>query len=122
MFYKTQDLLSNIKYESSNSFSCKDSSWRDPDFENRKIPTPVKKYIGAILSIGSIGLLFYTLFDLRAQLKQVPKLQQERDSLINELFIKQTELGRIEVSTNQVLSKYPKIYEEYTEYLQKETE
>lgn len=82
----------------------------------------MRKYISAALSIASIGLLFYTIYDLREQVKQIPVLQSQNDSLVNEVFILQTELGRVEVGTNQVLSKYPKIYEEYNQYLQKETE
>ena len=34
----------------------------------------MKKYITAILSIGTVGLLFYTMFDLKNQVKQIPML------------------------------------------------
>lgn len=89
----------------------------------------MKKYIGPILSIATIGMLFYTLFDLKEQVKQIPQLQKEldtvmyqRDSLHDEAFILNVELGRHEVTREEVLSKYPKIYEEYNSYLHTQTE
>ncbi len=89
----------------------------------------MKKYIGPILSISTVGLLFYTLFDLKQQVKQIPKLKQElnsvtylKDSLHDELFIIRVEAGRHEITRDEILRKYPKIYEEYNSYLETQTE
>lgn len=89
----------------------------------------MKKYIGPILSISTIGLLFYTLFDLKQQVKQIPELNKQldsisciKDSLHDELFIISVEAGRHEVTRDEILRKYPKIYEEYNSYLETQTE
>lgn len=89
----------------------------------------MKKYIGPILSITTIGLLFYTIFDLKEQVKQIPQLQREldsvmyiRDSLHDEAFILNVELGRHQITREEILTKYPKIYEEYNTYLYTQTE
>jgi hypothetical protein len=41
----------------------------------------MKKYINGILSIGTLALLFYTLFDLRNQVKQVDVLKKELNKM-----------------------------------------
>lgn len=89
----------------------------------------MKKYIGPILSIATIGMLFYTLFDLKEQVKQIPQLQKEldsvmyqRDSLHDEAFMLNVELGRHEVTREEVLTKYPKVYDEYNTFLYTQTE
>lgn len=83
----------------------------------------MKKYIGPILSIGTISLLFYTLFDLKNQVKQIPVLREQVDSLHQELFIEKTNAGRHEITREEILKfKYPKVYEEYNKFLETETE
>lgn len=89
----------------------------------------MKKYIGPILSIATIGMLFYTLFDLKEQVKQIPVLEHQldsvqciKDSLYDEAFILHVEMGRHEITREEVLTKYPKIYEEYNSFLHSETE
>lgn len=82
----------------------------------------MKKYIGPILSIATIGMLFYTLFDLKEQIKQIPQMQKQIDSLHDETFILGVENMRHEITRDEVLSKYPKVYEEYNSYLSTETE
>ena len=89
----------------------------------------MKKYIGPILSISTIGLLFYTLFDLKEQVKQIEPLKQQlkqmehiRDSLHDDLFNAKVELGRHEITREEVLGKYKKIYDEYNTYLYSQTE
>lgn len=93
----------------------------------------MRKYVRAVLSISTIGLLFYTLMDLRNQVQSLKTAQTHaafhadsltkvNDSLTNEVFIKSVELGRVEISASQVLSKYPKIYEEYHSFLYDSTE
>ena len=83
----------------------------------------MKKYISAVLLITSIGMLFYLLFDLKEQVKQIPVLQNQVDSLNMELFNEKADAGRHEITREDFLQvKYPKIYKEYEEYLSKETE
>lgn len=83
----------------------------------------MKKYITPILYIGTVLMLFYTLFDLRSRVKTVPVLEQQVDSLNVELFNEQVQTGRYETTTEEFLkSKYPKVYEEYKTYLDHETE
>lgn len=89
----------------------------------------MKKYIGPILSISSVGLLFYTLFDLKEQVKQISPLKEQiktiektRDSLHDELFIIKTELMRHEITREEILSKHKKVYDEYNTYLSTQTE
>jgi len=89
----------------------------------------MKKYIGPILSIATIGMLFYTLFDLKEQVKQIPKLQKElksvmyiKDSLHDENFILHIEMSRHEITRDEVLTKYPKVYDEYNTFLYTQTE
>jgi len=64
----------------------------------------MKKYINAILSIASVGMLFYIIFnqkqqitELKATKSNVDSLHQVIDSLNNELFVKGIEVGRYEV-------------------------
>ena len=81
------------------------------------------------MSITTISLLFYTLFDLKEQVKQIAPLKEEiksleyvRDSLHDELFNAKTELGRHEITREEVLTKYKNIYNEYNTYLYSQTE
>lgn len=89
----------------------------------------MKKYIGPILSIATIGMLFYTLFDLKEQVKQIPVLRQQvdslqkmKDSLHDENFMLNTEMMRHEITREEILPKYPKAYDAYYSYLYSQTE
>lgn len=82
----------------------------------------MKKYINPILNITTITLLFYTVYSLHNDVKEIPVLQQRVDSLQGELFILQTEAMRHEITREQILTKYPDVYEEYNNYLSTETE
>lgn len=93
----------------------------------------MRKYLSATLSILTILILFYTIIDLTNQVRTYKKDSVEmmnrldsmtlaNDSLVDQVFIKSVELGRIEVATNQVLSKYPTIYEKYHQHLETQTE
>lgn len=89
----------------------------------------MKKYIGAAFSIGTIAVLFYTLFDLKNQVKQIPVLQHqlevvtaERDSLHDENFIKSTEIGRYEITLDHLQEKNPKAALEFVNFMSHETE
>lgn len=82
----------------------------------------MKKYIGAILSIGTVAMLFYTLFDLKNQVKQIPVLEHQLDSLRDETFIISTENGRYELSLEHLKEVNPKAAKEFENYLTTQTE
>jgi hypothetical protein len=82
----------------------------------------MKKYITAILSIGTVAMLFYTLFDLKNQVKQIPVLQHQLDSLNLELHIATTNLGRHELAVEEIIKPKKEIYEKYQTYILEETE
>ncbi len=89
----------------------------------------MKKYLNAILSIGTLAVLFYTLFDLKEQVKQVDVLKKElktvtsvKDSLYNEAFIKHVELGRYELSLDYLQEINPKAALQFVNYMNHETE
>jgi hypothetical protein len=86
----------------------------------------MKKYIGAALSISTIALLFYTMFDLKKQVvelnKQLTITAAQRDSLHNENFIKGVQLGRYELSLDYLQSKNPNAALQFVNYMSYETE
>ena len=89
----------------------------------------MKKYITAALSIGTIALLFYTMFDLREQVKQVKVLQKEldsvmvvKDSLYDVNFQNQVQNGRYELGINYLESVNPKAADQLKTYIGHETE
>jgi hypothetical protein len=86
----------------------------------------MKKYINAVLSIGTVGILFYTLFDLKQQVNSLKKelviTTAQRDSLHNENFIKHTQLGRYELSLDYLQDKNPNAALQFINYMSYETE
>lgn len=89
----------------------------------------MKKYIGAALSITTIGLLFYTLIDLKEQVKQIPVLQHQldsvtviKDSLVDEVFIRGVMNGRYEITLEHLQETHPKAALEFVNYMNHETE
>ena len=63
----------------------------------------MKKYIGAVLSLASVGMLFYILFTQKEQIKNLKKensnvviIKKECDSLKSEIFTKDIQIGRYE--------------------------
>jgi len=89
----------------------------------------MKKYITAALSLGTISLLFYTMFDLREQVKQVEVLQHEldsvmivKDSLYDVSFQVQVENGRYEMSLEHLKTVNPKAADEFENFYGHETE
>ena len=89
----------------------------------------MKKYITAALSFGTIALLFYTMFDLREQVKQVDVLQKQldsvtivKDSLYDVSFGAQVQNGRYELGINYLESVNPKAAEQLKDYIGHETE
>jgi len=89
----------------------------------------MKKYITAALSLGTITLLFYTMFDLREQVKQVDVLQKQldsvsvlKDSLYEVNFQTQVQNGRYELGLNYLESINPPVAEQLKTYIGHETE
>ena len=86
----------------------------------------MKKYIGAALSISTIALLFYTMFDLKKQVvelnKQLTIIAAQRDSLHDENFIKGIQIGRYELSLDYLQSKNPNAALQFVNYMSYETE
>ncbi len=89
----------------------------------------MKKYIGAAFSIGTILLLFYTMFDLREQVKQVEVLQKQldsvtvlKDSLYDVSFGAQVENGRFQMSLEHLKTVNPKAADEFENFYGHETE
>jgi len=89
----------------------------------------MKKYLNAILSIGTVAILFYTLFDLKEQVKQVDILKKElktvtatKDSLHDEMFIQHVQLDRYELSLDYLQEVNPKAALQFVNYMNHETE
>ena len=89
----------------------------------------MKKYIGPILSIATIGMLFYTLFDLKEQVKVIPQLRQQldstqkvADSMYYELFNASTSLTRYEITLDWYKIEYPKEAKKFEDWLSHNTE
>lgn len=89
----------------------------------------MKKYINAVLSISTIGLLFYTLIDLRKQVKQVEVLQFQLDSVIVKLdiqhdlnFATQVENGRYQMFLEHLKEVNPKAADEFENFTARATE
>ena len=89
----------------------------------------MKKYIGTALSLGTIFLLFYTMFDLKEQVKQVQVLQHEldsvmiiKDSLYEVNFEAQVQNGRYELSLDHLKSIDSMAAYEFINFMDHETE
>jgi hypothetical protein len=86
----------------------------------------MKKYISAVLSIGTVGILFYTLFDLRQQVSSLKKelavVTAQKDSLYDENFSRHVELGRYELSLDYLQSKDPNAALQFVNFMNHETE
>lgn len=54
--------------------------------------------------------------------KQIDSLSNVSDSLHDELFNSNVEVGRHEITREEILSKYPKVKKEYEEYYEHQTE
>jgi hypothetical protein len=58
----------------------------------------MKKYINAFLSLATVGILLYTINDQHKQIQHYKQEQVIVDSLREELFNAQSELGRYEMT------------------------
>jgi hypothetical protein len=84
----------------------------------------MKKYINAILSIASVGMLFYIIFNQKEQIQtlksSVPNIDSIHhvvDSLHDELFIKHTEVDRYEIAIEKLREDNPQAAEQFDECL-----
>lgn len=89
----------------------------------------MKKYINPLVTIITIGVLLFSLYDLKKQTNQVPKLQQEVntlqhkvDSLYDENYPCQIELNRFQTAYKIFLRRNPKAAEQYGTIISEETE
>ena len=81
----------------------------------------MKKYIGAILSLASVGMLFYIIYDQKDQIKElkttlestkheiktVDSLKHVVDSVNTEVFINQTKATRYEIALENLKNENP---------------
>jgi len=79
----------------------------------------MKKYIGPILSLASVGMLFYIIFHQKEQIKElktsvresaqkvqtVDSLHAVIDSLSSEVFIEHTNYERYEITLDRLRSE-----------------
>ena len=75
----------------------------------------MKRYIRAILSLASVGMLFYIIHDQRQQIKtlktqhpvNVDSLHKVVDSLNDELFIWKTTVDRYDIGIERFKENHP---------------
>jgi hypothetical protein len=77
-----------------------------------------------LFSTIMLGVLYTDYVDekLKVAEAKLAHAQQMRDSLYDEIFVLKTEAARHEIAREEILTRYPKIYEEYTTFLYTETE
>ena len=80
----------------------------------------MKKYINAILTLSSVLVLFYIIYDQHQQI-QVYKVQN-LDSLQVELFKAQNQVGRYEMALDHLQEIDSVDYNEIINYVDNETE
>jgi hypothetical protein len=84
--------------------------------------------IKAILGIASVGLMLYTMYEqnntITRQKTQIIELKSQSgiDSLQTELFTKQTEVGKYELSLEYLKEVNPDAAKEFEDYMSHETE
>jgi hypothetical protein len=88
----------------------------------------MKKYIGAILSLSSVGMLFYIIFHQKEQIQtlkssrpNIDSIQHIVDSLHDENFIQHIELDRYDIAIERLRENYPQAAEQFDDCL-KDTE
>ena len=84
----------------------------------------MKKHISAALSLASIGMLFYIIFNQREQITElkstrpnIDSLHQVIDSLNNDLFIKHAEADRYEIAIDLLRENYPQAADQFDDCL-----
>jgi hypothetical protein len=88
----------------------------------------MKKYIGTILSLSSIGMLFYILFNQKQQIQtlqsskpNIDSLYKVIDSLNSEVFIEHTTVDRYDIAIERLREENPQAADQFEECL-KDTE
>ena len=82
----------------------------------------MKKYINAFLSLATVGILLYTINDQHKQIQHYKQEQVIVDSLREELFNAQSELGRYEMTEEHLKETDPETAKEFEDFKEKETE
>jgi predicted RNase H-like nuclease (RuvC/YqgF family) len=91
----------------------------------------MKKYIGPVLSLASIAMLFYIIYNQKHQIKELKtsidgSVQKTRtidslhtviDSLSSEVFIEHTNYERYEIALDRLRDVSPKSAEEFDLFL-----
>jgi len=82
----------------------------------------MKKYINGILGLATVAILLITI---EGQRRQIVKYKQDGvivDSLRQELFNAQAQLGRYELTQEHMKETNPKAEQEFEDYFDKQTE
>lgn len=89
----------------------------------------MKKYIGAALSLASVGMLFYIIHNQRDQIKNlklenenVVTIKNECDSLKSEMLTKDIQIGRYEHILDLLDTELDIDCKEKVDYLKSQTE
>ena len=86
----------------------------------------MKKYINPILSLGTaaalLGAIYFQNQNIEKLKVQQTTLQNQVDSLHDELFNSQTESGRYELTLDHLKEVNPKAGKQFEDYMTHETE
>lgn len=89
----------------------------------------MRKYINAIISLGTVFFLFYTIIDLKKQVKQVQVLQNKLDSVVvkadslhDENYVLELQNARYEATIAHMQETNPKLALEFINFMNHETE
>lgn len=89
----------------------------------------MRKYINAVISLGTVFFLFYTIIDLKKQVKQVQVLQNKVDSLVvktdslhDENYVLELQNSRYEATIAHMEQVNPKLALEFVNFMNHETE
>ena len=90
----------------------------------KKENTWIKPLIVIIVMSVLSGLVVLNRTDLETKrlVLKTQQLQNDCDSLRDELFNEKVDAGRHELTRDEILSKYPKVKKEYEEYYEHQTE
>ena len=89
----------------------------------------MRKYINAIISLGTVFFLFYTIIDLKKQVKEVQVLQNKLDSVVvksdslhDENYVLELQNARYEATIAHMQETNPKLALEFINFMNHETE
>jgi hypothetical protein len=78
--------------------------------------------IVTVSTLSVLVVLNKTDMEMKQLVLKNQKLQNECDSLRDELFIEKVDVGRHELTREDILSKYPNVKKEYEKYYEHQTE